>query len=362
MLLFIIALFFLLLSLSGVVARKTYYYVSAKELKRQAAAGDLVSTQLYQAVSYGDSLRVLLWLYISLTAAIGVVLLARLAPAWLGCIAVVVLLWIFYSWLPASRVTSLGMHVTRMLNPIFLRLLHLLHPSLSRSAKQVIRRYNAEAHTGLYEKADLLELLSAQQAQPGSRFTAEELAIAAQALQFDTYKVRDILTPRVAIRTVSANDTVGPILIDEIHRLEHPFVLVADKDEHDIIGILTAQSLGIDSTGKVADHVQQTVYFLHENDSLADALQAYHHTNSSLYVVVNTHQEYVGIITLSDVLARLLGPKPAGFNDYEDRRAVADRHQKIAKPEILSTEPLAVEAEAAEHIVTFDDDESSDQT
>jgi CBS domain containing-hemolysin-like protein len=331
---FIIAIVFLLLALAGETARKTYYYVPALEMKRQAEAGDAASRKLYPAVSYGSSLRALLWLFISLTAAVGVVLLSQVAPLWLGIIAVVLLLWIFYSWLPASKVTGFGIKVTSLLNPAILWLLNWLHPALSRSVAQISKRYSAESHTGLYEKTDLLELIERQQKQPGGRFTSEELNVASNALRFNEHKIRDILTARSAVKTVSAHDTLGPIVIDELHKTEQPFALVSGNDEHDIVGTLAVHELGIQSTGKVRDHMQKPVHFLHENDSLAAALHAYYATNSSFFVVVNNHEEYVGIVTIQAVLNQLLGPLPSDdFEEYNDRLAVARRHDAKANLE-----------------------------
>ena len=78
----------LLLALTGIVIRKTYFYVPARELKRRAAKHDPAAAKLYRAVAYGNSLRALLWLYIGLTSAASFILLARALPVWASLLIV----------------------------------------------------------------------------------------------------------------------------------------------------------------------------------------------------------------------------------------------------------------------------------
>ena len=114
---FIFALLLLGLALVGVAIRKTYYHLPLPELKRRAAQGDPLAAQLYRAAAYEGSLRGLLWLFIALTSAGGFILLARQAPVWLSLLAVVSLLWVAFSWLPASRVSASGIRMTHAVTP-----------------------------------------------------------------------------------------------------------------------------------------------------------------------------------------------------------------------------------------------------
>lgn len=329
---FIFALILLSLAIAGVVIRKTYYYLPAHELKRQAQRHDRVAAQLYRAVAYGNSLRSLLWLLIALTSAGGFVLLVRVAPIWLSLVAVVLLLWAAFSWLPASRVTRVGMKLTALVTPAITWLLNYIHPLLSRGAGVVEKRYSAPRHTGLFERDDLLQLIDHQQEQADSRLQPEELEIARRALSFDDYKVADILTSRKQIKTVLSGDTVGPILIDELHKSGQEYVLVRDAAKGPFVGTLAVQRLGLQSSGQVRDIMETTVYYLHENDILSEALHAFFATNHPLFVVVNSFEEYVGIITVENILRQLLGHVPGDdFDQYADIAAVAARHQKPQK-------------------------------
>jgi CBS domain containing-hemolysin-like protein len=329
---FIFALVLLALALGAVVIRKTYYYLPVRELKRQAEKNDPLASKLYAAVAYGSSLRSFLWIFIALTSAGGFVLFARIAPVWLSFIAVVALLWAAFSWLPASKITGFGARLTSIVTPTIVWLLNSLHPLLSRGAAVAEARYTAVAHTGIFERGDLLELIERQQKQTDSRVTVEELEIAKRALSFDSFRVGDILTPRKNIQTVLADDTVGPILIDELHQSEQDFVLVSETKKGAIVGTLKFQQLDLNSRGHVRNVMDPTVYYVHENDTLSEALHAFFVTNHPLFVVVNSFEEYLGIITVENMLKQLFGHLPGDeFDQYADLSAVAARHPRVKK-------------------------------
>lgn len=317
----------LLLALIGIVARKTYYYLPARELKRRAERHDRDAVALYRAVAYGNSLRTLLWLYIGLTGAATIILLARTLPVWASLLIVGPLLWIAFSLIPATRTTRPGLRLTVLITPLIAKLLEYLHPLLSRGAEEVERRYTAPEHTKLFEKEDLLELINRQQNQADSRLTEEELEIVKRALNFDSYRVGDITTPRKRVKTVLADDTIGPILIDEIHKSGQDYALVRESARGPVVGTLAFRQLNLSSSGRVKDGMRSTVYYLNENDLLSQALHAFFTTNQPLFVVINNFEEYVGILTINNVVKQLLGHVPGDdFDQYSDLSAVALRH------------------------------------
>jgi CBS domain containing-hemolysin-like protein len=329
----IFALVLLLLSLGGVVVRKTYFRLPLRELKRRAERHDAAAKTFYRAVAYGNSLRGLLWLYIGLTAAGGFILLARELHIWVSLAVVGPLLWIGFSLVPSSRVTKFGTWLTVLVTPIIVWFLNYLYPLLSRSTDTVRRRYTAPDHTKLFEREDLIHLIERQQEQEDSRFTAEELEIAVRALSFDDYRVVDVMTPRKKIKTVLASDTLGPVLINEVHETRQEQVLVRETAKGPFVGSLRFSQLGLDSKGHVRDVMAPTVYYVHESDTLGEALHAFFVTNYPVFVVVNSVEEYLGIITVEDILRVLLGHLPGDdFDQYADPEAVAARHTPAETP------------------------------
>ena len=328
---YIFGLIFIGIAIAAVVVRKTYYSTPFKELKRQAKNGDPVANVLYSAVTYGADLRALLWLIVGAASAAGIILLSNSSPFWLAFITVAALLWSVFSWLPSSRVTSLGARLTMLVTPAIVWVLRTTYPVLHRVTPKIERRMSTQSHTGVYERSDLVGLIEQQAAQEDSRLSIEELAIVQRALTFGDYLVHDSITHRSKVQTIKATETVGPILIDELHKFELPFAIVLDES-NEATGILTIGQLGIHSGGIVRDHMLPQVYYIHESDSLREALHAFFVTNSPVLIVTNSHEEYVGVITIESIIRLLLGHLPGEeFEQYADRAQVAARHPRPGK-------------------------------
>ncbi len=342
----LITLVLLLLALAGIVIRKTYFAVPVRELKRRAAKHQQPAVQLYRAVAYGRSLRILLWLYIGLTSAVLVVWLARWLPVWISLLIVGPLLWITFSWLPTTRTTKTGIYLSKLVTPPIAWLLNYLHPTLSRSA--AVLEGHQLAHTGLFERDDVLALLKRQKSQTDNRLSDEELGIIKRVLEFDDHHVGDIMTPRSDVKTVLSDATVGPILIDELHQSGQDFALVRRTQRGDFVGSLAFGQLNLDTQGKVRDAMDGHVYYLHEADTLSQALHAFFTTNHPLFIVVNSAEEFVGVLTVTTVLKQMLGHVPGeDFDQYTDLTAVAARHRTVPKAEDQET-PVKTDDEVVE--------------
>jgi CBS domain containing-hemolysin-like protein len=323
----VISLIFLALALFGVILKKTYFALPLSELKRRAGKNDQTAAVLFKAAAYGDSLRIALWIYISLTAAVSLILMAKLVPLWLSLIIIAILLWVIFSLVPTASVSSFGISLTRLATPFLAWLLNYLHPLFSRGALEVEKNRLKRLHTGIFERDDLLELIDRQQYHEDNRLSAEELEIVRRALQFKDQKVSTYLIPRKKVKTVLATDTIGPILINELHESNQDYVLVKESSKGRVVGTLAFRDLGIASRGQAKDHMDSTLYYLHEQDNLSEALHAFFVTNHSMFTVVNSSEEFSGIITIEAVLRQLLGHVPGEvFEDYTDISAVAARH------------------------------------
>lgn len=345
---FVLAIVLLLLALVVVVLEKTYYYLPARELKRRAEQHDPLSEVLWRAVGYGSLLKLLLWSVVVVTAGVGFGLLTQVAPTPLAMIAVGLLLLLAFAWLPNTRLTSFGGRLTVWCTPAVVWLLQQLSPVL-RAVQRPLRRFAIQGHTGLFEPADMLEMLERQKHQSDNRISETELAMLTAALQFDSRRVRDIVVPRKAVKAVAASEDVGPITLDELYKTRHACFPVYGSKRDDFVGLLYLRDLVETEKsrsrhkGTIADCMQAHVAYVHESDSLSEALHTFYQTKLQLFIVVNSFNEYVGIVTLADVISQLLGqPTVQALEQPDSREAVAARHS--AQP-VKSEEPAPKPAE-----------------
>ena len=327
-------------SLMSVGLFKSYRHVSERELRRRAREGDELAAALYRVVSYGSSLGALLWMIVIGSNALLFVIMAKNAPTWFAVVTSGTVLWFAFVWLPARDVTRFSTWLAVKLVPVFAWLLNYIHPLIDRLARFVNKHKPVTIHTGMYDKQDLLDLLEGQKVQPDNRIEKFELELAAHALGFGDLFVRDVLVPRRIVKMVSAEDAVGAMLMAELHDSGFSRFPVYEGKKDNIIGTLYMKDLVQAKAGGHVRHVMKPdVAYVHEDQPLVDALQAILKTRRHQFVVVNGFEEYVGIITMEDVLEQLIGkPIMDEFDQYDDLRAVAARqarkeHQEHQEPE-----------------------------
>ena len=155
----------------------------------------------------------------------------------------------------------------------------------------------------------------------------DELARLHASLTLDNHVVEDIMTPVSVVDTADARDTLGPLVIDDLHKTGHSRFPVVDGDIHHIVGILYLHDvINLKSAKRtIREAMDSRVHYIHASHSLERALHGFLRTHRHLFVVVNDYRETVGVLTLEDVLETLLGKKIVDeFDRYEDLRAVAE--------------------------------------
>lgn len=330
------------LTLLAISLQRTYGSLPIKEMKRRARSGDAMAAALYRAASYGSSLRALLWLLIVLAAALFFVTLAHATENWFAIIISGALLWFGFIWLPAQDATQTGMWAAGKLAPIFEKILQYIHPILDRIVKFIRRHRPVSFHTGIYDKDDLIDLFVRQKVQADNRVDQRTLEIVEHALKFGDKKVADILTPRRVVKAVSVDDTIGPVLMTDLHKSGHSRFPAYEGKQENIVGVLYLRDLvRAKAGGTVQKVMSKTVCYVHEDQPLTEALQAILKTHQQLFIVVNSFEEYVGIVSIEDIMEQIVGKQIVDeFDQYDDLRAVANKLAKKDHQEHVVTESV----------------------
>jgi len=326
---FAVAVLCLLLALAAIAVGKAYEALPVTELKRRAAKGNTQAQQLYRAAAYGGELTALVVCLATLSAAAGFILFAHIAPPVFGFIIVVLALLLAYTWLPRKRQGALSTQAAVNLAPAVAGVLRFLHPILGLLAA-LVRRQKQEGHTGLFDREDVYELVERQKYQTDNRLTEAELERMRRVLQLGESRVRDVLVPARRVKMVAANEALSPVLLDELYSSGHAFFPIYESDPANTVGLLSLDRVAdIKRTGKAGDYSSAKLAYVHEADTLEQALRALAESRQHLLIVVNNTGEYVGIVTLSDITHWLLGA--AGKRGaHDDRDAVAARHVRAA--------------------------------
>lgn len=341
-----------LVTVVAVLLQKTYGHVPAKELKRRAQSDEANAQALYRVVAYGVSLRIFLWIVIAFSAASVFYAVSHALPLPLALLAIIGLFGLGFAWLPNTKVSRVSQWLAEWLALPLAWLLNYLNTPLQAVGALARNHSSLSSHTNLFQKEDFIELLEQQERQSDNRITKQEIDMAVHALSFGQKLVRDIFIPFNQVKSVKLNDSIGPVLMDELHESGHSRFPVYEGKTNNIVGVLYLHDLvQKQHGGSVKDIYQKHVVYAHEEQDLYQTLQAFLKTKRHLFIVVNRFEEVIGIVTIEDVLEQVIGqPIVDEFDQYDDLRAIASRQAaKIHKQQKHSTpeaEPISEPATA----------------
>ncbi len=325
MLVFFMILILTLLAVLAASLRSIYGVASLKELKRRAHKGDQIAVRLYQVSRHGLTADLFLLALSIAASALNFVLIADALTDTLAVIVIAVYIVVIFLILP-KRSLPLSRSLALKLSPYFAKVLIKMRPITNKIAELIRKKRPVTVHTGLYEKEDLLDLLQRQKVVPHNRIEAVELDMAAHVLTFGDKKVGDHMVPKRAIHFVNSEDPIGPILLTELYDSGFSRFPVRNHEEA-IVGTLFLKDL-VDKrvSGIVSNVMSKDVFYVNDTASLEQVMAAFLKTKHHLFIVVNSFEEVVGIISIEDVLEQMIGRRIVDeFDRFDDMRMVATK-------------------------------------
>ena len=150
------------------------------------------------------------------------------------------------------------------------------------------------------------------------------------SLGFGAKKVLSAMTPRSRIISLKKSEYLGPLVLNELHRTGHSRLPVINGDLNHVVGILHLDKLLTldDKHSTTAEKAMEAkVYYVHEHQTLDQALSTFLSTRHDLFVVVNSAKETVGLLTLQDVIDAIFGRRLIDeFEAHDNLGSVASRN------------------------------------
>jgi CBS domain containing-hemolysin-like protein len=316
--------------------QRLYSSVPSRELKRLARKGDHLAVALYRPVAYGPSLRLLLWIVIGVTLSSGLLVTLQALPTVVGFGLLAVVMAIAFVWIPSMQLTVHKAQFAAFLAPVFVKALAYVHRPLNKLAHMVGEYRELPRHSRLYEKQDLVDLLGLQKEQVDNRIGNEELELAERALAFSDRQAADITRPTKDAMLVNADDTLAPVLLDQLHQSGQSSFLVYKDQKDNIMGSLSMHDVANASKdARIFDLVRNDLAFVNEDFTLRQVLKAFQKTGHPIVIVVNKFEEFVGVITFESLMTELLGESAtADETPYDNRTAIANYKPKEAEQKV----------------------------
>jgi putative hemolysin len=184
----------------------------------------------------------------------------------------------------------------------------------------------------LTERADVEAVVGAAGDEGG--LARDERFLLEEALDLDESRVREIMTPRLSMFNVH-RDTPVSELKRAIARTGYSRLPV-EGDQEDIVGVVIAKDLLMvheaetANTPLVAGDVMRRAVFVPEVVSLKMVLERFRTEQLHIAIVVGEYGEVVGLVTMEDVLEKLVGSIEDEHDAVRtDIRQVSDRRHLV---------------------------------
>lgn len=314
-------------SLLGLLFRSlahSYLRLPAKELRRRATRGKALYQNLYMVAVFADTARIVLGILTFIFGAAAAIAIARHFDPLIAFILLGILVGLLT--FAGRRESGLITKLAGTVAPYLSMLLRQLEP-VSDILQWRFLNHRPKTASAVYDKDDLKDFIEFQKRATHNRIDHRELDSALKALDFGSKKIRNHMVSREEIRYVTPKDPIGPVLLSELHKSGHTCFPVQGNSPDDIVGMLELDGLTERTEGgSVAEAMDKQVLYVHEDENLAQVMQAYDKTGRRVYIVVDDRERVKGLISINDVLQQLLGELlRSDFEDFDSKEAVAQR-------------------------------------
>ncbi|MDK2898996.1 MAG: magnesium and cobalt exporter, family [Patescibacteria group bacterium] len=300
----LVLLFFMtLIVISGV--RITPSKLSEFELNRRAKINDKKALEIISRRESTNDIISLQRIFVSILLSV-IVIVSVLNLGWLIGLAISLFVAIFY-----GSIARIGF-VRKISNKLYKKIEKTVisfvrtHVRLMKLLRGIpINNSNYENYH-ISSRQELQHLIS----ESDTILTSDEKNLIVNGLDFNNKIVDSIMTPRNMITGIDKSEFLGPLALDDLHKVGHSYLPVFYKDIDHIVGILDINDLfALDTKlSTTAEKVMsKKVSYIKNIQTLPDVLTTFLQTNSHILIVVNNKKKTVGIVSLVDVVKSLMG-------------------------------------------------------
>jgi CBS domain containing-hemolysin-like protein len=196
----------------------------------------------------------------------------------------------------------------------------------------ITRIWGEKAHINFPSEEDVISL--ALLSRHSGAIMSHEARMIVNALRLDRLKTQDILTPRSVVFSLSGNMLLKDIDIDADDWNFSRMPVYNEKDSNKIIGVVNRRDIDFSLLkGKGDERISSLMSepdFVHGAMPLHELLDKFIDTRRHLFCVRNDNNEFVGVVSLEDVLESLLGKEIVDESDiYENMQELAKSKNKM---------------------------------
>ena len=227
---------------------------------------------------------------------------------------------------------TIGVVYARQLAPLIARPMHLLVGAfqpligLVQIVTKLIRKGYKEQPVS---DADLLTLVVS--GLRSGTLNQDEARVIENVLSMDTRTVKQVMTPRPVVFTLSARTSAREAVSEDAIE-KYSRIPVFGKDPDDFVGVVRTvdilTAMANDRFDVTMDQIKQNIHFVIDSTRLDNLLRTFLKRRQHLVAVIDEFGGVSGIVTLEDVLEELIGREIVDESDQvTDLRAYAQRRR-----------------------------------
>lgn len=318
----------LLVTLSGLFSGLTLGLLGLdkSELERKIKLGNKKAKKVYAVRKKGNLLLCTLLLGNVAVNSTLAIFLGSVATGVIGGITATGLIVLFGEIIPQASISRHALTVgskTVWLVKIFIFIFYPICWPISKGLDKML----GEEMPTIWSRNELAEIIKHHEDSQDSRIDADEERIILGALSFSDKKITDIMTPRVVVFALEIDTPLNDKLLKKIKKSGFTRIPVYKKTIDKIVGIIYLKDLvGIKKSDTIKKLCKkQKLFKINIEKKLDVLLNQFIKKKIHLATVFNEYNEFVGIVTLEDILEEILKTEIVDEND-----TVVDL-QKMAK-------------------------------
>lgn len=297
-------------------AQKAFISLPSRELRRRGAKDDNEAHRLYLAARYESRLQLLLEvLIVLLVSGLAYVIFSELDRSWAIAINAGLILY-FFVIAPSTKARSTGRKLALVLSPYLAWTMRYASPVL-----HIIQPddFAKPRNQNLYNNQELVDFLEAQKNVEGSQIDRDDIERSIHAFKNKNLQVKDVMVAKKSMKILRESEEIGPILLSELHGSGQESFAVQDK-EGDISGLVSLEKLTAHKAGgKVSKAMDRRLVYVKDDWPIAKAATAFKETARTDFLVINSKQKIIGVVSFPRLLSALIGEhKSRKFYDSLD--------------------------------------------
>jgi metal transporter CNNM len=161
-----------------------------------------------------------------------------------------------------------------------------------------------------YSHKELMDIISEHEDSELSEIDEDEERIMHGALQFSHRQVSEVMTPADKVVSYDVNQILDEAVLGEINEHGYSRLPIHDGDKSNIVGILYVKDLIVEKDGvriKQTESAFEDTYLTVSNLAKLDAvLGQMLKKRQHLAIVTNRNKEFVGVISLEDIIEEII--------------------------------------------------------